>query len=153
MTLQEMMNEYGIKHFSEEELRRASHGEIPENYYKNIIPTLLVADYLREKCGFPLRVNSAYRSKEYNATVAGSSPRSLHTKFNALDLSPLHWDIYSISKLIAEVKNPSWSFEYNGKKITPKIMGIGLYDTFIHIDTRGLLKRKAPARWDRRTKV
>jgi len=26
-------------------------------------------------------------------------------------------------------------------------MGLGLYKTFIHIDTRGVLGRKSPARW------
>jgi len=148
-----LIDEYGIQHFNEEELLKASHGVIPEKYFENIIPTLLVADFLRRKCGFPIRINSAFRSKEYNKNVAGSSPRSLHTRFNALDLSPLQWTAERISKLIAEVKTPEWAIEYKGKYITPKVMGIGLYDTFIHIDTRGLLKRQVPARWDRRTKV
>lgn len=151
MTLKDLMSD--IKYFTAEEVLRKCSKEPPEKLLPNIIPTLLVADHIRELCGFPLVIDSAYRDPEYNAKVHGSAPNSLHLQFNALDLRPAHWTIENIGKLISIARKPLWKIPYKDKYITGKVMGIGLYNLFVHIDTRGLLHRKAPARWDRRSSV
>lgn len=38
-------------------------------------------------------------------------------------------------------------YEYRGLTIYSKLTGIGIYKTFIHVDTRGLFGKFTPARW------
>lgn len=60
----------------------------PVGLWPNILPTLEQADVLRGFFGQPLRILSAYRSPEYNKSIDGAT-RSFHTKFMALDLTPV----------------------------------------------------------------
>ena len=60
----------------------------PVSLWPNILPTLKQADALRHFFGAPLRILSAYRTPEYNKSIDGAS-RSFHTKFMALDLTPV----------------------------------------------------------------
>lgn len=53
---------------------------------------------LRERLGFPLRINSAYRSREHNARVGGSS-RSAHMVGKAVDISISHDDAYRLVRM------------------------------------------------------
>ena|SRR3990167_7869232 len=46
---------------------------------------VLLLDKLREKCGFPLQINSAYRTPDHNRKVGGVS-ESAHIKGCACDL-------------------------------------------------------------------
>ncbi len=98
----------------------------PRQYWKRMIPTLQVADELRQRLGCKLRyITSAFRSPEYNAQCPGASPKSYHTKNLALDL------VYDCPPpdAIAEAKKMRAEGIFRG--------GLGLYQTFIHIDTRG----------------
>lgn len=98
----------------------------PRQYWRNMIPTLRVADELRHRLGVKLRyITSAFRSPEYNAQCPGASPRSYHTKNLALDL------VYDCDPQIAMDEAMKMRDEgiFRG--------GLGLYQTFIHIDTRG----------------
>lgn len=105
----------------------------PAKMFGNILPTLEIAEWLRDRCG-PLLVNSGYRDPEYNDAIRGE-PDSLHMRFNALDLrSP------KIS--------PRELYETVTKHLKAGQMGIGLYDGFIHIDTRSVLCKPTPARWN-----
>ncbi len=95
---------------------------------------LLALDELRGIAGFPFVVNSGYRCPEWNEQVGGV-PDSQHVQGRAADIR-LPSDILAVDiEAMAELV-PSFA---NG--------GIGLYDTFIHLDNRD-----GPARWDRRTK-
>ncbi len=54
------------------------HGKIqnclpPESLWKNILPTLRVVDRLAQELGEKVRIDSAYRSPEYNATCPGAA--------------------------------------------------------------------------------
>ena len=60
----------------------------PENLWPTILPTLAMADALREMFGEPLRILSAYRSPAYNVAIGGAKA-SFHTRFMALDLTPV----------------------------------------------------------------
>ncbi len=84
---------------------------------------------LRLQCGFPLKINSAYRCPEHNARV-GSKPTSQHLLGVAADI-----DIHRLStgqkhRLL--------------RKAFLRFNGVGVYNTFIHLDLRD---PKAPAFW------
>jgi hypothetical protein len=106
----------------------------PSALFKNIIQTVKIADWLRERAG-PLIVLSGYRSEEYNKAVGGASA-SLHMVFNALDLRPVRVTVSELADL-AETHPDA------------KQLGLGTYarSGFVHLDTRGLIGRTAPARW------
>ncbi len=76
---------------------------------------------LRAAVGLPLVVLSAYRTRAYNRAVGGA-PNSQHLQGRALDLAPP--DGWSPIALLAVTQD------------IPAIRGLGLYDTFVHIDVR-----------------
>jgi len=98
----------------------------PKKYWERMRATLLVADTLQDELGVPLRmINSAYRSPAYNSACPGSASNSYHTKNMALDL------VFACSPREAARA---------AKKLRDKGCfkgGIGVYASFIHIDTRG----------------
>ena len=86
---------------------------------------------IREKWGRPIIVNSAYRSPEHNKAVGGVA-NSFHVQGLAADIRPERpEDLDELQDLCLELVSDG---------------GVGLYDTFVHIDARG---RKA--RWDNRS--
>lgn len=80
----------------------------------------------------PLIINSAYRTVAYNSSLKNSSPKSQHMFGNAADIY-----ISGVSPL----KLYSW---LNSKY--PNSLGLGIYDTFVHVDVR-----EGKSRWDYRT--
>src|SRR5690625_4730762 len=82
---------------------------------------------------------SGYRSPSYNRLVRGS-PNSMHVRFAALDLKPVNFNMMLFREICDEV---FWEYgiHYN--------MGLGFYDTFIHIDASQNKLRKAPYTWFR----
>lgn len=89
---------------------------------------------IRDRFGHPIVVNSGYRSPSYNAKVGGAS-NSFHVKGLAADIRPLAKE----ANLLARLQDICLR--------TNEIGGVGLYDTFVHVDARG-----TKARWDNRTK-
>lgn len=86
---------------------------------------------IREKWGRPIIVNSAYRSPEHNKAVGGVA-NSYHVQGLAADIRPESpEDLDELQDLCLEIVADG---------------GVGLYDTFVHVDARG---RKA--RWDNRS--
>jgi len=129
------------RYFTDAELKNGY--DIPEGLENNIIPTATVLDELRHVYGKPLYVNSSYRPKEYNTSIGGAK-NSLHLVYNAIDFStPDHSKLKSLYDLLNEW-DARHRFDFLPK---PGSMGIGLYDTFIHLDTRATVGRKAPSRW------
>ena len=80
----------------------------------------------------PLHINSGYRTVQYNASLKNSSPKSQHMFGNAADIK-----ISGITPL----QLYSW---LNSKY--PNSLGLGIYDTFVHVDVR-----EGKSRWDYRT--
>lgn len=95
----------------------------PQALWENIYPTLALAQRIRDMMGIPIHVVSGYRSPEYNALVGGAA-RSLHMQFAALDLSTR-----SNPRLFDAIRAEALEERRRGE-----IVGLGLYDTFIHID-------------------
>ena len=91
---------------------------------------------LRIRCGFGIRMTCGYRCKEHNDAV-GEATNSLHLHF-ATDLQPWKSNDNHLN-LMCEMA-ASMDFD-----------GIGKYDSFVHLDSRGLLDRPQ-ARWDYRSR-
>jgi hypothetical protein len=148
MYLDDLLKQNNIRNFTSSELSKC--GEPPMNLIQNIIPTVSLLQSIRDYIGVPIIVHSGYIDENYNRKVGGKT-HSLHISFNAIDFSPKGYNHYALEQLRDDIEDNKFStvIKWNDKliNITPEIMGIGLYKEFIHIDTRGLLQLKAPARW------
>lgn len=60
----------------------------PADLWPNILPTLRMADAIRDLYGAPIRILSTYRSPAYNKAIGGAG-QSYHTRFMAIDLAPV----------------------------------------------------------------
>lgn len=76
-----------------------------------------------------ISINSAYRSPAYNAKIGGV-PNSEHTKANAIDFKVTGVAANEVQKLCAELMRAG----------TIKKGGIGLANSYTHLDTRGTMK-------------
>jgi len=122
-----------IKHFTADEFtsyfRRTRNGvrnaPPPVAMWENMVPTLRVVDDLRRYFKKPIVLLSSYRNSAYNKAVGGASA-SIHMKFNALDIA-----VAGVAP--SEVFRVLRSWRAAGRFVG----GIGLYETFVHVDTRG----------------
>jgi len=95
------------------------------------VDTLRVCNDVRGFEGAPVIVLSGCRCHKHNHMVGGVE-ESQHTKARAADL---------------RVSDPWKTFQYLCRQYPDKY-GFGVYDTFVHVDTR----TSGPARWDNRSK-
>ena len=141
-SLKNKLEYYQITNFTIDEITMGR--KIPEQLLWNILPTIRVLQELRSKYDKPIFIESSYRSPAYNKLVSGKK-KSLHLDFNAFDFTVE--DKEDLLNLYLQLD--IWDKEYHFKFL-PKAgsMGIGYYENrFIHLDTRGTLKRISPARW------
>ncbi|MEO0414995.1 MAG: D-Ala-D-Ala carboxypeptidase family metallohydrolase [Verrucomicrobiota bacterium] len=97
----------------------------PQHQWKRIKGPLLVADKIRQELGVPLtRIASAFRSYDYNVECGGAS-RSYHMQNLALDIT-FACDAMKAARVAKKLRDDGF---FTG--------GIGVYSSFIHIDTRG----------------
>ncbi|MGE5353431.1 MAG: D-Ala-D-Ala carboxypeptidase family metallohydrolase [Acidobacteriota bacterium] len=141
--MKDLLEKYGIRDFTEGELFRKCIP--PAVLYENILPTLCILQKIRDTIGVPIFIHSAYRDPVYNYRVHGAI-HSLHLKFNALDFSPLRFDSAQVRNLFYDIVSGKFNLEMQWKgnliSVNEKLMGIGLYPAFIHLDTRGVFGRK-----------
>ncbi len=131
--------------------------------WHNIAPTIIVLDHLRDTLNVPIVLSSVYRTPAYNRTLRGSASLSQHQAFTAADFHVRNVLPLEAGTLLKQWRNegrrfrlPSpitrrqvntsagsipfdgldvledrdgWSFKFKG--------GIGIYSTFVHLDTRG----------------
>lgn len=83
--------------------------------------TVKILQSVRDYFGRPVKINSAYRTPAYNRKVGGVSS-SQHVKGTACDISVEGVPPEAVAAYLEAMFPDS---------------GIGLYDTFVHIDTRG----------------
>jgi uncharacterized protein YcbK (DUF882 family) len=96
----------------------------PVELWHRMIPTLRLLERVRERFG-PTTINSAYRSRSYNLAIGGVGD-SRHSQNDAVDFrcrtgTPAEWAAFLREHRAAGV--------FQG--------GIGVYRTFVHVDTRG----------------
>ena len=89
-------------------------------------------EIIREHYKLPVSISSGYRTVHYNAQLKNSSPKSQHCLGNAADISV---------KGVA----PASVYKWLNEKY-PNSLGIGIYNTFVHVDVR-----PGKSRWDYRT--
>ena len=88
---------------------------------------LLLLDKLRSNCGFPFKITSGYRDPEHSIEAAKVVP-GRHAQGIAADVQIL--DSASRFKIIKEAMKLGFT-------------GVGVADTFVHLDTRGA----SPVMW------
>ncbi len=118
------------EHFSETEFRcRCCSQMHQDGMYPHLIDVL---EHIRALAGdVPVRVVSGYRCKRHNTAVGGARS-SQHMNGTACDMQ-----VKGVSPLdLARI----------AEQVMPAGGGIGLYDSFLHVDVR-----RNRARWDKRT--
>lgn len=124
--------------------------EIPPILFPNIAPTLKLLQLIRDDINVPIIIHSSFRNSEHNAEVNGKS-NSLHLSFNAIDFAPVGSTKASLEVIFNDLLRGKYYFDFIFHGLPFKVnhlhCGVGLYHTFIHIDTRGLLGRLSPAVW------
>ena len=128
-----LVKSWNLEFFTAEELltKGASNGQYrtntdpPEHLWNRMKATAKVADEARRRLGSPVRVLSAYRSPKYNQQVGGAKC-SQHKEFTALDLQPTILPAIALYEVLATMRREGF---WKG--------GLGRYNTFVHIDTRG----------------
>ena len=93
---------------------------------------------LRDFIGRPMIVNSGYRSPLYNRKVGGS-PKSQHVLGRAIDFRINGMAIEDVYQAIRK-----------SGLLGTKIKGLGLYNTFVHIDVRENPHSRGYSFWDMR---
>lgn len=99
----------------------------PKALWENIQPTARVLDRLRDELGAAIDLTSVYRSPAYNGCIPGAASGSVHRQFRAADFKcrdgrgPVFW-----ARRLKAMRDAG---VFKG--------GIGVYQTFVHVDTRG----------------
>jgi uncharacterized protein YcbK (DUF882 family) len=151
MTLEKQLEAYidslGLRYFKGAELtpywsrsrKNGSNSVPPKNLWPNIVETIIVLDEIRHQVGSSLIITSSYRSPEYNTAVGGAK-FSQHLIFNAIDLQSKGGKVRpaQIAFIARRIRSEKQQFvnPITKKRFTFK-GGVGLYATFVHIDTRG----------------
>lgn len=122
--------------FKLSEFRCKDGTDVPAELMPNVQKLANELQRLRDELGLPIKINSGYRTKSYNKKIGGAS-NSMHVQAKAADIvvtdiTPTN--LYKrIEKLIEEGK--------------VNFKGVGVYDTFVHVDVRD-----RRSRWDERAK-
>lgn len=128
---QRLLDKWGVKNFSAKEFfyrggsdqRLQLNTDPPASLWPNMEQTAKTLQEVRTRLGKPIRITSAYRSPAYNKRIGGVS-NSTHVQFNALDLvSDKPTALYL---LLLDFRREGL---FKG--------GLGLYRSFVHLDTRG----------------
>lgn len=135
----------------------------PKSLWGNIMPTVIVLDELRKHLNQAISISSGYRTRKYNDLIPGSSKQSQHTAFSALDFSVRGTAPTEVVRILKEWRDNEKKFliksdfkrkahrngsapvpfeeleieTISGKKYFSIHGGIGLYNTFVHLDMRG----------------
>jgi len=134
ITFEQWFGTQKVRHFSAVEFtsyfRRSRNGvrnaPPPVAMWPNILPTIRIVDALRKHFGKPIVLLSSYRSPAYNRAIGGAKA-SIHMQFKALDIA-----VAGVAPAVVFKTLGKWRAE--GKFVG----GLGLYQTFVHVDTRGV---------------
>ena len=133
---------HGSEHFTATEIcpvgkvhKRSTLEAPPPDFMLAALKLIDVLDWIRWYQGpAPVHVTSWYRSTAYNRAVGGGK-RSMHLTAGAADITKRGWSPQRVALALL-----------NDYPMADQL-GIGLYRTFTHVDVRGMIGRRAPARW------
>lgn len=141
--LEAYIDSLGLRHFKGSELtpywsRRNKGGSnsMPHPHlWPNAAETLVVLDELRHRLNRPITITSSYRSPNYNKGVSGAQ-FSQHLVFNAFDFKTKD---LTPGEVVAALKalRGTWFVNTDTEQAFQFKGGIGKYQTFVHLDTRG----------------
>lgn len=157
----------GLTHFKPAEflVKTERDGNFPpdDTLWPNIAATALVLDALRGHFGRPVHLFSVYRAPVYNAGVGGAA-RSQHVAFAAADFAVIGISPGEVAEVLRDWNGKKWlpcpfdatkrqPFKTEDGSATPMQAlntrdgqnepqfqfagGVGQYDNFTHVDTRG----------------
>lgn len=106
----------------------------PRGLWTHIAKSAQVIDHLRDRLGKPIAITNAYRAPSYNACIGGAKG-SQHMKFNALDFKVSGMAAPDVAQALRWLRDKEGFFKG----------GIGRYNSFTHIDTRGTNATWPPA--------
>lgn len=119
----------GFANFTGAELahyfKRAKNTYPPRYMWPRFLPTMKIVQKVRTHFGKPTSITSSYRSPAYNAGVGGAK-YSQHKEFTAADIQVKGVKPSRVRDYILSLRQAG---EFKG--------GIGRYNTFTHVDTRG----------------
>ncbi|UWQ36633.1 caspase family protein [Leisingera aquaemixtae] len=98
----------------------------PRHLWSNIASTARVLDQLRDRLGKPIAITNAYRGPAYNSCIGGAAG-SQHMQFTALDFQVRGMAAPGVAHALRYLRDKEGLFKG----------GIGRYNSFIHVDTRG----------------
>ena len=108
----------------------------PLELLHNAIKLIDILAWVRSAGGVaPVLINSWYRDREYNEAIGGVS-HSMHMTLGAADIVKIGTSPAEVADLIDTHPQAD-------------MLGLGRYNTFTHVDIRGMIGRAAPARWNR----
>lgn len=132
---------HGVKHFTALEVcpvgkrhKRSTLESPPPDFMLAALQLIDVLEWIRSYQGAaPIKVNSWYRSGAYNRAVGGGS-NSMHLTAGAADIKKRGWAPARVARALLDYPMADR-------------LGLGLYTGFTHLDVRGMIGRRAPARW------
>tara|TARA_R110000765_G_scaffold423083_1_gene531469 strand:+ start:559 stop:942 length:384 start_codon:yes stop_codon:yes gene_type:complete len=110
------------KYFKLQEFNCNDGTPVPEEYYENVQDLMDNLDVIREHFGYPINVNSGYRTPDYNKAIGGAK-NSQHLTASAADIR-LNVTPSVVQKAIKQLME-------DGKI---KKGGLGIYSNFTHYD-------------------
>lgn len=142
--LEAYIDSLGLRFFKGSELtpywsRRNKGGTngIPHPYlWPNIVESLVVLDELRFRLASPIEIISSYRTPGYNRGLPGAAQFSQHLVFNALDFKTENVTPAEATAALKALRG-TWLANPDTKTAFTFRGGIGKYQTFVHLDTRG----------------
>ena len=160
MNFHEFIARLNLRNFTAEEILIGTGREgnrIPaRELWPNIVPTLLVLDEVRDRFMCPVTITSCYRAPEYNRRIGGKR-LSQHQAFRAIDFVVSRTDPSEVQALLRHWRGAHFEspvvIEHHavpiGADFIPSIPlqgergfffagGVGCYETFTHLDTRGV---------------
>ena len=169
MNFEDFVAELNLSHFKPKELlkhtERDKNERPPDTMWGNIVPTILILDKLREHLEVPIYLTSVYRTPEYNATLRKAARLSQHQGFAATDISAKDVPPRDVCEILKQWQN-RWfespvAIESRRTQITVpageipyaplneredngvhkfQFKGYTYYgETYVHIDTRGII--------------
>jgi uncharacterized protein YcbK (DUF882 family) len=110
----------------------------PTMLHQNIKHTIQLADDIRSSWGGAVICVSGFRPYLYNSMIGGAES-SMHQFYRALDLQPANAQYEAFNEHVQD--------RVERKRNQGKVIGLGLYSTFAHIDTGHYEYNRD---WDRR---